>query len=528
MAIRDVLLALDAMADPACRDLMAGGDLDHLALDGQLDDHERELVQAAAAGYPGELSSFRALTGAVGADGPTDGRVEAGWFGAYGDAVRYTDSAYTEAWDGSPDLAPRPEPVRATDPSQVAGVPSFAAYAERCLYDDRSGYYSTGEVRFGTDGHFWTYPQRMSPLFGVMVAESIRTIVDEWTWAGLLDDVDPLTVLELGGGEGRLALDVLDHIWATGTETWAPYRDGLRYVLGDRSRAMRERQAAALAAPIAAGRAEIREVDAVDVSWPGPFRGVIVANELLDALVHECLRVDPDGEIVRVHVAETSAGRHELEVPLSWGWFDEQGRPGRWPDELGAYLARAVPMVEQVRDTGEPPADLYWAPALPRLVANLADILARPGSLGVAMFIDYGDATIDGIDTDESRLRVYAADQVHGHDPYRSPGTSDLTWDVDFGEVGRLARRHGLRVRFAGPQAALEVPPVDLASAAALDQLVPGRLAEGATAGAHALAAALLLVSEFRSASSGYRVMMLSPADVPFPENAFGPPQRLG
>jgi SAM-dependent MidA family methyltransferase len=321
---------------------------------------------------------------------------------------------------------------------------------------------------------------------------------------------------------------VLDHVWAPTTETWGPYRSGLRYVLGDRSRAMRERQAVALADPIAAGRAEIRTIDAVDLAWRGPFRGVIVANELLDALVHECLRVDEDGQVVRVHVTETPEGRRELEVPLSWGWFDAEGRPGPRPDELDAYLDRAVPMVEQVRDTGEAPADLYWAPSLPRLVANLADILRRPGSLGVAMFIDYGDATIDGIDTDESRLRVYAVDQVHGRDPYRAPGTSDLTWDVDFGELGRLARANGLRVRFAGPQGALEVLPVDLASPAALDQLVPGREAEGATAGPHALAAALLLVNEFRSASSGYRVMMLSPADVPFPDNAFGPPQRLG
>jgi len=57
-------------------------------------------------------------------------------------------------------------PTGCTDPAQVAGAPSFAAFADRCLYDPDTGYYSTGEVRFGFDGHFWTYPQRMSPLFG--------------------------------------------------------------------------------------------------------------------------------------------------------------------------------------------------------------------------------------------------------------------------------------------------------------------------------------------------------------------------
>jgi SAM-dependent MidA family methyltransferase len=526
MAVSDVLRALDAMGDPEIRAALADGQIDVLTDPDAFEDHERILVTAAAAEYP----MVGGFTFADLSSGGSDqaGRVDAGRFGAYGDAVRYTDSVYTEAWDGSPDAPPVLIPRRATDPAEVVGAPSFAAFADHCLYDPDTGYYSTGEVRFGFDGHFWTYPQRMSPLFGWMVAETVRTIIDEWTWAGRLDDVDPLTILELGGGEGRLARDVLEYVWAPGTETWAPYRDGLRYVLGDRSPAMRFRQTEALADFVEAGRAEVRSIDATALEWKGPFRGVVVANELLDALAHECLRVGLDGEVVRVHVAETPEGRRELEVPLSWGWFDADGVAGPFPEQLGPYLARVLPMVDEVRDTGYEPADLYWAPALPGTIARLAEILRRPGSLGVAIIIDYGDATIDGIDTDEARLRVYGSDQVHGSDPYRSPGQSDLTWDVDFGEVGRLARAHGLRVRFAGPQGALEVPPVELTANDALDRLVPGRFDEGAVTPAHALAAALLLVTEFRAASSGFHVMMLAAPDVPFPENAFGPRQRLG
>jgi SAM-dependent MidA family methyltransferase len=528
MAVSDVLRALDAMHDPDLRRALADGRLEQVdgLADHELDNYERELVRAAAAGYPeGDLGTFAELAGGLSGGAA---RIGAGWFGAYGEAVRYTDSAYTEAWDGAPELGERPPTRRAEDPSEVIGAPSFAAYADRCLYDPADGYYSTGAVHFGTRGHFWTYPDRMSPLFGIMVAESLRTIFDEWTWDGRLADVDPLTILELGGGDGHLAGDVLDHVWDDATETWEPYRDGLRYVLGDRSPALRRRQLASLRRHHRAGRVEVRPLDAVELSWDGPFRGAVVANELLDALAHECLRVDEDGTVVRVHVRETPEGRHELEVPLAWGWFDQAGVAGPPPPDLPEYLGRAVRIVEEVRDAGAEPADLYWAPGLPTLIARLGELLRRPGSLGVALLIDYGDATVEGIDTDESRLRVYAEDQVHGQDPYRAPGESDLTWDVDFGEVGRLARRHGLAVRFAGPQSALEVPPVDLLVPAWLDRLVPGRTEEGALDPAHALAAALALVAEFRNPSGGYRVMMLSPADLPFPVNAFGPRQRLG
>ncbi len=43
-----------------------------------------------------------------------------------------------------------------------------------------------------------------------------------------------------------------------------------------------------------------------------------------------------------------------------------------------------------------------------------------------------------------------------------------------------------------------------------------------------ALAAALVLGTEFRAATSGFRVMMLAAPEVPFPDNVFTPRLRLG
>ena len=53
----------------------------------------------------------------------------------------------------------------------IRRFPSFCDFVDDALFHPRWGYYSTGGVRFGTGGHFDTYPLALSPLFGRMVAE---------------------------------------------------------------------------------------------------------------------------------------------------------------------------------------------------------------------------------------------------------------------------------------------------------------------------------------------------------------------
>ena len=135
-------------------------------------------------------------------------------------------------------------------------------------------------------GDFLTSPE-VGPLFGTVVARAI----DRW-W-GDLGRPDPFVVVEAGAGAGALAASVL-----AAAPGCAP---ALRYVLVERSAALRRRQAERLAlepasqvlGPLGAddpdeGRRALAGQGPLATSLPtlpvGGFAGVVMANELLDNL----------------------------------------------------------------------------------------------------------------------------------------------------------------------------------------------------------------------------------------------------
>jgi len=79
---------------------------------------------------------------------------------------------------------------------------SFRDFMEWALYDERSGYYGAGRVRFGSRGDFTT-SSGVGPLFGLCVAAWIETE------RARMGAPDGFSVVELGPGDGRLAEDVL-------------------------------------------------------------------------------------------------------------------------------------------------------------------------------------------------------------------------------------------------------------------------------------------------------------------------------
>jgi SAM-dependent MidA family methyltransferase len=158
------------------------------------------------------------------------------------------------------------------------------------------------------------------------------------------------------------------------------------------------------------------------VDAPSGFDGLILANEVLDALpVH---RVRLRGErLVELAVMTDSAGTFvETEIEPT-------------TDALATRLAD-----EGIRLVDGQTAEICLA--LDDWIAAAAAPLRR----GLLVAIDYGAPAIDLYDPIRRRdgtLRAYVRQTVHA-DPYRHVGRQDLTAHVDVSAVERAAHRAGL------------------------------------------------------------------------------------
>jgi SAM-dependent MidA family methyltransferase len=286
----------------------------------------------------------------------------------------------------------------------AGGSISFAEFMHYALYAPGLGYYSAGSRKFGVAGDFVTAPE-ISPLFGRVIARQS---------APVLQAIPGGSILEFGAGSGRLALEMLRTL-AELDSLPAEYR--ILEVSAD----LRERQQHLLheALPGLAGR--IHWLDRM----PETHRGVVIANEVLDALPVERF-VCRSGGIYQLRVAE-EAGEFV---------FVEEPAP--------AVLANAVAAIEG--DIGG---------ALPRNYVSEVSLAAPTWLTAVAQLLEHG--TVMLFDYGVSRREYYAADRGEGwlrchfrhrahSDPLILPGIQDLTAWVDFSAIAGAAVSAGLEI----------------------------------------------------------------------------------
>jgi SAM-dependent MidA family methyltransferase len=274
---------------------------------------------------------------------------------------------------------------------------SFVRYMELALYAPGLGYYSAGARKLGKAGDFVTAPE-ISPLYGQTLARQVRQILD----AGLEE------VLEVGAGSGALAATLLEELDRAG-------RLPRSYLILELSADLRERSRDTLAARVP----HLLE----RVAWlnrlPPAFSGVVLGNEVLDAMPVHIVRVE------KGKIEEGGVGMRGER--LDWSWRVASG------DVLEA--ARALELPEGFRTE--------VALAARAFVRSLADILER----GVALFVDYGFPRKEYYHAQRREGTLMCHYRHHAHaDPFFFPGLQDITSHVDFSAIAAAALEGGLEI----------------------------------------------------------------------------------
>ena len=288
---------------------------------------------------------------------------------------------------------------------------SFERFMEMALYEPGLGYYSAGTTKLGRDGDFITAPE-ISPLFSRCLANQS---------AEVLAQLGSGSILELGAGSGIMAADIL-------LELAAQDRLPEAYLILEVSADLRERQRATLQSRAPDLLPLVRWLDRL----PEKLRGVILANEVLDALPVQRFSI---------------RGAQVNAIGVTWqlGALD-------WSEvRADAHLEAAVRALEA--EIGERLPDGYRSEINLRLEPWMLGIAAALES-GAVLFIDYG----------LPRRQYYRAERHEGtmlchyrhrfhDDALFAIGIQDIGAWVDFTAVAEAASAAGLRVAGFATQA---------------------------------------------------------------------------
>jgi SAM-dependent MidA family methyltransferase len=263
---------------------------------------------------------------------------------------------------------------------RAGGWISFARYMELVLYEPGLGYYAGGARKFGAAGDFVTAPE-LGSLFGRTLARQLAAL-------------SPPAVLELGAGSGALAESLLA-------------QQELDYAILETSAELRARQQARLGE-------RVQWLDRL----PERFSGVVIANEVVDALPAHAVARRPGG-IMERGVAFSDGLRWE-ERPAQGELLESATAldlPVPYESEIG-LIARA------------------W-------MRTLAERLEE----GMILAIDYGFPRHEYYHPQRAggTLMCHYRHQAHA-DPFAHPGEQDVSVHVDFSALAEAAAAGGLEV----------------------------------------------------------------------------------
>ncbi len=288
---------------------------------------------------------------------------------------------------------------------EQGGSIGFDQYMTTVLYEPGLGYYSAGSRKFGAEGDFVTAPE-ISSLFSQCLA---------YQCAQILNEIQYSAILELGAGTGVMARDILLELEQLDLLPRS-------YFILEVSADLRQRQQELLNDSIPHIAERVVWLDSLPEQ---PFNGLILANEILDALAVKRFK-------------KVSGGFKELKVGFdndAFFWLQ---------NDAETELEKVLSQLE--RDLPNPFPEGYVSEInlnTKQWLSGLESIL----QCGAMFFIDYGYSASDYYHPEriDGSLLCHYRHRVHT-DPFFYPGLQDITASVNFTDVAECADSLGLHV----------------------------------------------------------------------------------
>ena len=272
----------------------------------------------------------------------------------------------------------------------------FSRFMELVLYAPQYGYYTGGSHKIGNNGDFITAPT-LTPLFARTLARQLQELLPQT--AG--------NIYEFGAGTGQLAADLLNNL-----------SDGInRYYIIEISPELAARQKDLIQTLAPQAAQKIIHLSAL----PETFDGIIIGNEVLDAMPVEIIRKD-----------EGSSFEH-VGVCLDNDRFTYSARPLH-DLQLSALASLYFPKISS-------PYTSELHPQQYAFIRTLASKLEH----GCMIFIDYGfdAAQYYHPQRDQGTLIGHYRHHVI-HNPFNFIGLADLTAHVNFTDIAQAGTDAGL------------------------------------------------------------------------------------
>jgi len=295
---------------------------------------------------------------------------------------------------------------------------TFAEYMDLVLYHPQEGYYSRERSPLGPQGDFLTAPY-LGSEFGELLAVQFAEM-----W-GILGKPQPWQLVEMGAGQGLLAVDILRSLKRHDPDCW----QALIYTIVERSPSLRQSQQQHLAAhPELASKVCWQ---ALEEFPPDSIVGCCFSNELVDAFPVHQIEVH-QGKLQEVYVTTQDSS-----PPGAIALTQVLGQPST-PQLLDYWLPLGLDLTAPIYPEGYRTevslAALDW-------LQTIAERLQR----GYLLTIDYGYPAHRYYSPSRSTgtLQCYYHHRFHDN-PYIHIGEQDLTTHVNWTALEQEGDRWGL------------------------------------------------------------------------------------